>query len=394
MIQNKQYVKRNIDGAVYLLPIGQAIADRKHGVLLNDTACFLWDLLETEHSFEEILSICSSHYGFSETEIPDLKANIENFLSYFIKNSIILATNAHEPDVSYYNTAYYSHNYYKTLRIAGIRSMLFGPPEAFSPNLLPFLDDDVNCPDQTIRISTLPAPFCENGNVILRNKELAVMDCGSKYILLFPTLPRINEVHLKKDGTFAHFFCNGPFNDAFRESLFHALRPVFLYLAQKKGMIALHSASLLYRRKAWLFSGPAGTGKSTHTNLWEELYQTPLINGDLNLLAMEDEGPVVYGIPWCGTSGIYDVQTYTLGGIILLKQAACNHIEDLTLAEKQLAILQRFISPMWTDAQLDYNLTTATALAECCFICRLHCNISREATEVIRQKIDQYLSLE
>ena len=394
MIQNKQYVKRNIEGQTYLFPIGQAIADRKHGVLLNDTGCFLWDLLEEEHSFEEILSVCASHYGFSEAELPGLKTDIENFLSYFIKNSMILATMAHEPDVSYYNPAYYSHNYYKTLKIAGISSMLFGPPEAFSLNLLPFLEDDVKCPDQTIRISILPVPFCENGTIILRNKELAVMDCGSKYILMFPTLPQINEVHLKKDGTFAHFFCTGPLNDVFRESLFHALRPVFLYLAQQKGMVALHSASLFYCGKAWLFSGPAGTGKSTHTNLWKELYRTSLINGDLNLLAMDADQPVVHGIPWCGTSGIYDVRTYPLGGIVLLKQSPDNYVEDLSVVEKQLAILQRFISPMWTDKQLDYNLNIAAALAKHIFICRLHCNISKEATETIKNKIDEYLSLE
>ena len=389
MIQNKQYIKRNIDGNSYLFPIGQAIADRKHGVQLNDTGSFLWDLLEEKRSFDDILSICASHYGFTTEELSALKENIESFLSYFIKNGIILATEANEQGVSYFN-----HNYYKTLKIAGINSMLFGPAEAFSEKLLPFLDDNVEYHDQTIRISTQPVSFCENGIMVLRNKELVVMDCDSKYILMFPTMPQINEVHLKKDGSFAHFFCTGPYDDAFRENLFHALRPIFLYLAQKKGMVALHSASLFYCGKAWLFSGPAGTGKSTHTNLWKDIYQTNLINGDLNLLAMDNGRPVVYGIPWCGTSGVFDVKTYPLGGIILLKQAPTNSVTELSSEEKQLAILQRFISPMWTDGQLDYNLAVAAALAECIFICRLHCNISKEAVETIKRKIDESLALE
>ena len=109
---------------------------------------------------------------------------------------------------------------------------------------------------------------------------------------------------------------------------------------------------------------------------------------------MENGRPIVYGIPWCGTSGIYDVKTYPLGGIILLKQSGSNHIADLSVKEKQLAILQRFISPVWTDEQLDYNLTIAASLAECSFICRLHCNVSSEAIEIIKAKIDEYLSLE
>ena len=67
-----------------------------------------------------------------------------------------------------------------------------------------------------------------------------------------------------------------------QDSLFLAIRPVFLFLAQKKGMFVLHSASLLYLEKAWLFSGPSGMGKSTHTALWKKLFDTPFLNGDLN----------------------------------------------------------------------------------------------------------------
>lgn len=389
MIQNKQYVKRNIAGTAYLFPIGQAIADRKHGVQLNETGSFLWDLLAVERSFDDILSVCASHYGFTDEELPTLKENIESFLSYFIKNNIILLNASFEPASTYYN-----HNYYRTLKIAGLKCMLFGPAEAFSDNLLPFLEDGVECPDQTIQISTKPIPFHENGVLLLRNKELVVLDCDTKYILMFPASPQINEVHLQKDGSFAFLYCNAPFDDAFRENLFHALRMVFLYLAQMRGMVALHSASLYYCGKAWLFSGPAGTGKSTHTNLWKDLYQTSLINGDLNLLAMEANRPVVHGIPWCGTSGIFDTRTYPLGGIILLKQSPDNRIEDMSTAEKQLATMQRFISPMWNDVQLDYNLTAAAALADNALICRLHCNVSKDAVDTIKHKIDEYLSLE
>lgn len=389
MIQNKQYVKRNIAGTAYLLPIGQAIADRKHGVQLNDTGSFLWDLLAEDRSFEDILSACAAHYGFTDDELPVLKENIECFLSYFIKNNIILSNAAFEPVSSYYN-----HNYYSTLKIAGLKCMLFGPPEAFSEHLLPFLEEDVEYPDQTIQISTKPIPFHENGVLLLRNKELVVIDCDSKYILMFPASPQIHEVHLQKDGSFAFLYCDAPFDDAFRENLFHALRMVFLYLAQMHGMVALHSASLYYRGKAWLFSGPAGTGKSTHTNLWKGLYQISLINGDLNLLDTKETRPLVHGIPWCGTSGIFDTHTYPLGGIILLKQSPDNRIEDLSIAEKQLSTMQRFISPMWNDTQLDYNMTAAAAIADNTLICRLHCNVSKNAVDTIKEKIDEYLSLE
>lgn len=59
-------------------------------------------------------------------------------------------------------------------------------------------------------------------------------------------------------------------------------------------------------------------GKSTHTALWHELFGTPYLNGDLNLLGFEDGHITVYGIPWCGTSEIFTTEQYELGGIVLL----------------------------------------------------------------------------
>ena len=59
-------------------------------------------------------------------------------------------------------------------------------------------------------------------------------------------------------------------------------------------------------------------GKSTHTALWHELFDTPYLNGDLNLLGLDKDHIIAYGIPWCGTSGIFTAEAYELGGIILL----------------------------------------------------------------------------
>ena len=156
-------------------------------------------------------------------------------------------------------------------------------------------------------------------------------------------------------------------------------------------MAVLHSASLLYRDRAWLFSGHSGIGKSTHTKLWNDLLQTPLLNGDLNLLAIENGQPVIHGLPWCGTSKISDVHTYALGGIILLKQAETDFAEALSESQKQLLIMQRFISPSWTEEQQTANLRFAKELAPHILICRLHCTPSPSAVTAIKQTIDTYL---
>ena len=129
-------------------------------------------------------------------------------------------------------------------------------------------------------------------------------------------------------------------------------------------------------------------GKSTHTNLWKELLDTPIINGDLNLLSITDGQPVVHGIPWCGTSGIYDTKTYPLGGIILLNQAKENVIEELSADQKLLLLSQRLISPTWTQKQLETNLNLIEKLIASIAVCKLHCTKEKEVLEVIKPWVD------
>ena len=111
-----------------------------------------------------------------------------------------------------------------------------------------------------------------------------------------------------------------------------------------------------------LITGHSGVGKSTHTAFWNTLFQTPYLNGDLNLLGFDikKKQMMVYGIPWCGTSGIFTAQNYELGGIILLGQhPSKNHFEDLNESEQILRVMQRMISPAWKEQQLSLNLMFA-----------------------------------
>ena len=234
---------------------------------------------------------------------------------------------------------------------------------------------------------TLPSEI-PSGNVLLHNHELNIVEQEQQFLLHFPTAKQHLEIHLDKSGTVARCYSLPPYHEAFHYDFFHAVRLVFLYLAKKHDMVALHSASLLYKDKLWLFSGHSGCGKSTHTNLWKEYYHTPVINGDLNLLAIEDDVPVVHGIPWCGTSGIYSTKTYPLGGIILLKQSKKNVIEELTPDTKRLLIAQRLVSPAWDKSMWNKTMTLVDSLADDLFVCRLHCTKEKEAAEFMKNILE------
>lgn len=381
--RNKYYVLSELSGVPYLLPYGQAQMEFKRAVRLNETGAFLWKLLEKEHSREDLLAACADFYGTSEKDLPSLMADMDQFLeSLTARGCLIKDTTKNIP----------KNAVEKKIYAGSLTLKLVGAPEALSHNFDSFLCEASEHVDQTLTIYPFSSSPYINGELLLQGSVLKIIDADDRYALFFPSHEFIKEVHLSKDGSLADFYCRPPYTDNFREELFHTIRFAFLFLAQKRHMAALHSASFLYQGRAWLFSGPSGTGKSTHTNLWKELLQVPLLNGDLNLLAFEDDRPVIHGLPWCGTSQICDPGTYPLGGIILLKQADEDRVEELSPDTKRLLVLQRIISPTWTPQMFDSNLDLVNELASKIYIARLHCTKDFSAVKVMKAGIDSYLA--
>lgn len=381
MKQNQNYLLRELGSVPYLLPYGQMIADFKHGMQINDTGVYIWNLLEEEKSLEELLSACSSHYAISEENLSDFREDITAFLKLLISHGII---EDEDNSLIFTETSYEE----KFLTIGNLGLKFIGPNESFPKDFSLFLASECTQIHQTISVIPKNPRIRSNGQLLLRNRELMILEQKDRYILLFPDSKHIIEIHVTKDGRNVYCYCRPPYSGSFQMDLFHALRLPFLYLAQKYGMVAIHSASLLYKGKAWIFSGHSGAGKSTHTNLWKELYHTPIINGDLNLLALHDGQAFVYGIPWCGTSGICDTKSYPLGGIILLKQAPQNRIEALSEDQKLLLVSQRLISPIWTAALFDTNLSAIRTITKKCMVCRLFCTKEPSAASLIKSEID------
>lgn len=381
MNRTDSFLIKKINGISYLLPVGQRIAEQRRGMKLNETGEQIWNLIPSAKDRNELLALLADYYEISPEDKDMLKKDMDSFLDQLAAWGML-----EEPIQAPSGSGI-------DMMIGGLTLHLSAPEELIPSQFLPFYVGGAQSPDMTIEIlpstglSTSPA----GGLLRIQAEDLLVCEQEQEYRILFPQSPQLQECMLRKDGTLARFYVVPPYREPLLSDLFHAIRLVFLYMAANHGRLAIHSASLYYQERAWLFAGPSGTGKSTHTNLWNQYFHTPVLNGDLNLISCEKGIPMIHGIPWCGTSGISDTASHPLGGIILLKQSPTNLCQEPAVDEQTLLVLQRSISPTWTEDMLEANLRIAATVTVSCYITRLFCNREREAAEYMKARIDDHL---
>ncbi len=376
-----------ISGKAYLLPFGQAVASHMPGIQLGGCGEFLWSLMDQCNDREELIDLAVSSMDVSGAGTAGIEADLRQFIGELERLGIL-------EDENILRDAAEHESRYACLKAGPLRVELRGETEFFHPDFASFLvmPDDGRTADQTVTVTELAPPDHAGLTCLLQNSELEVYSGDSRILLRFPTMPDISACALSPDGTEAVFYVRRIDEmDELRSSLFHAIRHAVLYTAQRRGLFVIHAVSVLYRDRIWLFSAPAGTGKSTHAKLWQSLFGVPVINGDLAMLSVSEHGPVFHPLPWCGTSGIAADETHPLGGVIFLKRGLENSAAVLAAESRQLRLANRLISPVWTQAQLEDNLAFADTLSARTPVWELTCTPEPGAALCIKAVIDRYL---
>lgn len=240
------YTLRKIKDTCYLLPYGQQIADQRKGMVLNETGTLLWNLLQHNEGmeFDDLISAIARIYHLDSDSIPMLCDDVRDFLTQLQTNGI-LVEDLHP--ISNFTTIY--------LEIAGLKLQIYDPKQllleqsalthfdsfGFEPDSFPNAKAD-----QRFELLTIPPASHAYGEVLLQNSELSVFEHTNHYIIVFHPMQNLYEAHMTKDGSYVRIYCKPEHSDTAAENLFHAIRLFFLFLAQKNGLFAIHSASLLY----------------------------------------------------------------------------------------------------------------------------------------------------
>ena len=128
----------------------------------------------------------------------------------------------------------------------------------------------------------------------------------------------------------------------------------------KFGGMMLHASAVELDGKAYLFSGPCGMGKSTHTRLWQEVFgeRARVFNDDKPALRRIDGVWYAYGTPWCGKDGININMKAPIAGICFLKRGNENVIRRIGGIDAASAIIsqtmRKFKDPKNTDLMLSH----------------------------------------
>lgn len=161
---------------------------------------------------------------------------------------------------------------------------------------------------------------------------------------------------------------------------FLSLYRKFCDSAAEKGIILMHGCAVATGGKAYIFTAPSGTGKSTHARLWLQLLgdKAFVLNGDKPLIDMKTCVPTVYGTPWDGKEHLSRNTNLPLGGIVLIERSESNTIEPIGSGDALKTLLSQCYRPNNPNA-MQHVLNGIVKLSESVRFYRLKCNISKEA---------------
>ena len=148
------------------------------------------------------------------------------------------------------------------------------------------------------------------------------------------------------------------------------------------GRFFLHASAVVCEGGAYLFSGPSGIGKATHTAMWQKLYPgIQILNDDKPVIWPEKGKITAWGTPFSGRTDLQRNLGVPLMGICFLKQARENRIRPVAETEALALILNNTWRPK-DDKTMNLLLNGIQQVVEEIPIFELSCTTDPEAAQL------------
>lgn len=171
------------------------------------------------------------------------------------------------------------------------------------------------------------------------------------------------------------------FSDDYLETL-----AVYRKIAEKMidyDTILFHGSVISVDGVGYLFTAKSGTGKSTHTRLWRELFgkRAVMVNDDKPLINLSENGIMVYGTPWDGKHRLSTNISVPLKAVCVLERSEKNRIEKVTAYSMYNMLVQQVYRPQ-NPQKLMKTLQLIDIFSENAELYRLGCNMDISAAEI------------
>ena len=172
------------------------------------------------------------------------------------------------------------------------------------------------------------------------------------------------------------------FTDPFLERA--AIQRAFAEVLFERNTLLLHGSAVALDSRGYLFTARSGTGKSTHTRLWREVFgdRAVMINDDKPFVALTAQGVTIFGSPWSGKHGLDTNIAVPLQGICFLQRGKDNVISPADRAEMLERLRKQAYCP---DGKQKEFLEIMQKLAEKVSIWDMECTKSRSAALVAHE---------
>lgn len=147
--------------------------------------------------------------------------------------------------------------------------------------------------------------------------------------------------------------------------------------------LLFHGAVIELDGRAYAFTAPSGTGKTTHTRLWLEHFgpRARYINGDKPIIRFKDGVPYAYGTPWLGKEGYGENAAAPLAGIVYVKRGESNSARELGFDEISDLLVSQIYLPRAPLAAMR-TLSLINKLSSGVKLIELKCNMEKDAPVV------------
>jgi hypothetical protein len=148
--------------------------------------------------------------------------------------------------------------------------------------------------------------------------------------------------------------------------------------------VSLHASCICFNGRSVLFTAPAGTGKSTHANIWKEHLGAKVINGDRPFLHLSGDEVRAYGVPWDGKEQIFLQEDHPVTAIVEIRRAKSNSVRRLSCDQAFKLLMKQCFIPMWDDAAKFSVMQSIKSISKTVPFYRLFCLPEASAAELMR----------